>query len=335
MATKNKVKIRIPNNKRIAITLGDPEGIGPEIVYRSLRDYIPSYPVVIIGSREIYEDKTIPSIRTLEEIEGKDKGLFFYHIGLPTFIPAPNSGNLNNNLTNLTNVTEASFSYVQTGIQWALEKKIAALVTAPISKEKWLRAGIPYRGHTELLAQTARVKDHAMVFWSDDLKVALFSVHIPLKEIFKRIKKNKIIHFIRFVNIELSRLFSKDFTFLVSGLNPHAGEDGFLGKEEIDEIIPAINVLKEEINIYGPFPPDVIFLKAKEMKDTIVVSWYHDQGLIAFKLLNIHKGVNLTIGLPYIRTSPDHGTAYDIAGKGIADPSSMKEAIRLAEFLIS
>jgi 4-hydroxythreonine-4-phosphate dehydrogenase len=271
--------------------------------------------VVIIGSREFYRDKTVPLINALEEIQGRHKGIYFYHID------APDPG-------------DASFAYVETGIQWALEKKIAALVTAPISKEKWLKAGIPYRGHTELLAQTAGVKEHAMFFWSHNLKVALFSVHIPLKNIFDRLKKNEIIRFIRFVAADLSRLFSKDFTFLVSGLNPHAGENGFLGNEEIDEIIPAIAALKSEITIDGPFPPDVIFLKAKEMKDTVVISWYHDQGLIAFKLLNIHRGVNLTLGLPYIRTSPDHGTANDIAGKGIANPSSMKAAIRLAELLI-
>lgn len=316
MATKNKDKKRIKINKRTAITLGDPEGIGPEIVYQSLRDYSALYPLVIIGSREFYQDKTIPLIYAVEEIKDRDKGIYFYHID--TSIPG-----------------DVSFAYVETGIQWALEQKINALVTAPISKEKWLKAGIPYRGHTELLAQTAGVKEHAMFFWSRNLKVVLFSIHIPLKSIFERLKKNEIIRFIRFVASELSRLFSKDFTFLVSGLNPHAGENGFLGNEEIDEIIPAIATLKSQINIHGPFPPDVIFLKAKEMKDAVVISWYHDQGLIAFKLLNIHRGVNLTLGLPYIRTSPDHGTAYDIAGKGIANPSSMKEAIRLAELLIS
>ncbi|HLP47198.1 MAG TPA: 4-hydroxythreonine-4-phosphate dehydrogenase PdxA [Candidatus Kapabacteria bacterium] len=324
MATKNKARIRIKINKRIAVTLGDPEGIGPEIVCKSLRGYTPNYPLVIIGSKEFYPDKTIPSISAVEEINGRDKGIFFYHI---------NPG-IDNTVNNSQPPGDISFAYVQTGIRWALQNKIAALVTAPISKEKWLKAGIPYRGHTALLAQTARVKEHAMFFWSDDLKVALFSIHIPLKNIFDRIKKNEIIHFIRFLAGELSRLFAKDFTFLVSGLNPHAGENGFLGNEENDEIIPAIAVLKSEITIDGPFPPDVIFLKAKEMKDSVVISWYHDQGLIAFKLLNIHKGVNLTLGLPYIRTSPDHGTAYDIAGKGIADPSSMKEAIRLAEFLL-
>jgi 4-hydroxythreonine-4-phosphate dehydrogenase len=271
--------------------------------------------MIIIGSREYYQDKTIPLINDVAEIGDRHKGIYFHHID------AAGPG-------------DASFAYVKTGIQLALEKKIAALVTAPISKEKWLKAGIPYRGHTELLAHTAGVKEHAMFFWSRNLKVALFSIHIPLKTIFDRLEKNEIIHFIRFAAAELSRLFSKDFTFLISGLNPHAGEGGFLGNEEIAEIIPAIAVLKSEIKIYGPFPPDVIFLKAKEMKDAVVISWYHDQGLIAFKLLNIHRGVNLTLGLPYIRTSPDHGTAYDIAGKGIANPSSMKEAIRLAELLI-
>ncbi|MDQ1352934.1 MAG: 4-hydroxythreonine-4-phosphate dehydrogenase PdxA [Acidobacteriota bacterium] len=316
MATKDKDKKRIKINKRTAVTLGDPEGIGPEIVYQSLRDYSPAHPMIIIGSREFYQDKTIPLINAVEEIENRDKGIYFYHVDAPAS-------------------SDASFTYVETGIQWALDKKISALVTAPISKEKWLKAGIPYRGHTELLAQTAGVKEHAMFFWSRNLKVVLFSIHIPLKSIFERLKKNEIIRFIRFAASELSRLFSRDFTFLVSGLNPHAGENGFLGNEEIDEIIPAIETLKPEINIDGPFPPDVIFLKAKEMKDAVVISWYHDQGLIAFKLLNIHRGVNVTLGLPYIRTSPDHGTAYDIAGKGIANPASMKQAIRLAELLIS
>jgi 4-hydroxythreonine-4-phosphate dehydrogenase len=307
--------------KRIAITLGDPEGIGAEIVYKSLQGYTISYPVIIIGNKEIYEDKTVQPIEDLEEIRDKDKGVYFYHID-----DSPQEAGETGE--------DASFLYVKTGIDWALEKKIHALVTAPISKERWSKAGIPYRGHTELLAKTAGTANHAMFFWSDNLKVAIFSVHIPLKEIFHHIKKDRIIKFIRLVASELSRLFSKDFTFLVSGLNPHAGEEGLLGTEEIDEIIPAIRELKSEITIYGPFPPDITFLKAKDIEDAVVISWYHDQALIPFKLLNIQRGVNITLGLPYVRTSPDHGTAHDIAGKGIANPSSMKEAIRMAELLV-
>jgi len=174
-----------------------------------------------------------------------------------------------------------------------------------------------------------------MFFWSEDLKVALYTIHIPLKDVFQHIALEKITYFIRFIDGELYRLFKKRFRFLVSGLNPHAGEDGFMGKEEKGVIIPAIQALKPAINIDGPYPPDTVFLKARDMENSVVISWYHDQGLIAFKLLNIHSGVNVTLGLPYIRTSPDHGTAFDIAGKGIANPSSMKQAIRLAERLVS
>lgn len=294
--------------------MGDPEGIGNEIIYKSLKKCIPSYPVVIIGNINAYEDK---SVRLIDDVEGiRDKGIYFYHID-------------QNSIKG-----DVSFEYVKTGIDWALKKKVQALVTAPISKEKWLRAGVTDKGHTELLVRTAGVSKYSMFFWSSNLKVALFTMHIPLKKIFNYIKKNEIVRFIRFVASELSRLFSREFTYLVSGLNPHSGEKGFIGREETDEIIPAIKKLKSEISIHGPFPPDIIFLMAKDKKDSVVISWYHDQGLIPFKLLTIRSGVNLTLGLPYIRTSPDHGTAYDIAGKGIADPSSMREAIRLAEFLI-
>lgn len=299
----------------IAVTLGDPQGVGPEIVYKSFREYMPGYPVVIIGGLNDYPDKKVRVIGNLDDAVQGGKGTYFYHVETPA-------------------EGDASYGYVRTGIGWALEKKIHALVTAPISKEKWLNAGITDKGHTGLLARTAGVKEHAMFFWSAGLKVALFTVHIPLNQIFPWIKKNEIIRFIRFTASELSRLFAKEFTYLVCGLNPHAGEGGFLGKEEIDEILPAVETLKPEMNITGPIPPDTVFLKAKDTKDAVVIAWYHDQGLIPFKLLNIDTGVNLTLGLPYIRTSPDHGTAYDIAGKGIANPSSMKEALRLAEFLV-
>jgi 4-hydroxythreonine-4-phosphate dehydrogenase len=295
--------------------MGDPEGIGPEIIYKSLREYSPQCAVVILGQLDYYGDMPIQIISCIEE--AGDKGIFFYNINPPAS-------------------RDPSYEYVRTGIEWALGKNIQALVTAPISKEKWRRAGIAYNGHTQLLAETAGIKDHGMFFWSENLKAALFTVHIPLKDVFQYICRDKIIRFIRFVDSELTRLFKKKFTFLVSGLNPHAGEGGIMGTEETDTIIPAVDVLTSThgIDIHGPYPPDTIFLKAGDSKDSVVISWYHDQGLIAFKLLNIHAGVNMTLGLPYIRTAPDHGTAVDIAGKGIANPSSMKQAIQLAEYLL-
>jgi 4-hydroxythreonine-4-phosphate dehydrogenase len=303
--------------------LGDPRGIGPEIIYKSLCEYRPQCVTVIIGGRDYYADKSVRIIANIEEVRNKEQGVYFYHIETPAaLLPGDVS-------------RDPSYEYVRTGIDWALKKKVHALVTAPVSKEKWQRAGISYTGHTRLLAETAGVKNHCMFFWSEDLKVALFTVHIPLKDVFRHIRQDKIIRFIRFVDAELVRLFKKKFTFLVSGLNPHAGEKGIMGSEEIDVIIPAIEKLKKDIAIDGPYPPDTVFLKARDTRDSVVISWYHDQGLIAFKLLNIHSGVNMTLGLPYIRTSPDHGTAFDIAGKGIANPSSMKQAIRLAEFLLT
>lgn len=294
--------------------MGDAEGIGPEIIFKSLERYKPVHPVVVIGDSAVYADRNVRIIHNPNEISGE--GVYFYHMD------GEQIGG------------DASYEYVKTAVDWALQKKIQAVVTAPISKEKWLKAGIPYKGHTELLARTAGVKKHSMFFWSEDLKTALFTIHIPLKDVFEHIRTDKIIAFIRFVAAELSRLFSRDFTYLVSGLNPHAGENGYLGKEEMEEIIPALEVLASEMDIQGPIPPDVVFLKAKDITDAVVISWYHDQGLIPFKLLNIQRGVNMTLGLPYVRTSPDHGTAYDIAGKGIADPSSMMEALKLAETLI-
>ena len=231
---------------------------------------------------------------------------------------------------------DPSFEFVKRGVELSLQKEIHALVTGPISKEKWFQAGVPFPGHTDYLAQMAGVDRYIMFFWSPDIRVALFSTHIPLKDVFANVKRGKIVSFLQLLDRELDRLFGDEFTLLVSGLNPHAGEQGVIGPEELEEIIPAIDEVRDTIKseIIGPFPPDTIFLEARKYKHAVVVSWYHDQGLIPFKLLNIHSGVNMTLGLPFIRTSPDHGTAFEIAGKGIANPSSMMEAVKLAETLV-
>ncbi len=216
----------------------------------------------------------------------------------------------------------------------ALAGQVQALVTAPISKEKWLRAGIPYSGHTDFLARSAGVSRYGMLFWSPRLKVALYTIHLPLRDIFPAIRKEKIAAYLLFLDAELQRLFKKKFRYFISGLNPHAGENGYLGKEEISEIAPALESLRGRVQVEGIFPPDTVFIAAQRSPNAVVVAWYHDQGLIPFKLLSFRSGVNLTLGLPYIRTSPDHGTAGDIAGRGIADVGSMNAAIRLAERLI-
>jgi 4-hydroxythreonine-4-phosphate dehydrogenase len=174
-----------------------------------------------------------------------------------------------------------------------------------------------------------------MFFWSPGLKVALFSHHVPLRDTFALLERGAIADFARLVDRELQRLFRQEFTYLFCGLNPHAGENGRLGSEEIDVIAPAITDLQKEIRVAGLYPPDVVFAKARSMKNTVVIAWNHDQGLIPFKLLHGGDGVQLTLGLPFVRTSPVHGTAFDIAGQGIANPASMLAAIRLAEVLVS
>jgi 4-hydroxythreonine-4-phosphate dehydrogenase len=170
-----------------------------------------------------------------------------------------------------------------------------------------------------------------MAFWSEKLKVALFTHHLPLKSALRRVKKKQLQEFFAFIHRIFERGMPGKYDFLVAGLNPHAGEAGLLGREEEEEIIPAIrSSQKKGLRISGPFPPDVVFRKALGQADKIVISLYHDQGLIAFKLVAFDTGVNVTLGMPYIRTSPDHGTAFDIAGKGIANPQSMIESIKLA-----
>ena len=170
-----------------------------------------------------------------------------------------------------------------------------------------------------------------MTFWSERLKVALFTTHIPLKAAIEKIKKENLINFFRNLHKNVSLILTENFSFLTAGLNPHAGENGLLGTEEEMEIIPAIKEAQREgINISGPYPPDVVFRKCLNKSDKISIALYHDQGCIPFKLESFESGVNVTLGLPFIRTSPDHGTAYDIAGKGKANPQSMIEAIKLA-----
>jgi len=175
-----------------------------------------------------------------------------------------------------------------------------------------------------------------MAFWSERLKVALFTHHLPLKAAIEKIEKDLLFNFFMLLDNNLKKSLPHEFQFLVAGVNPHAGEEGLLGHEEEEEISPAIEkAQKEGMDINGPFPPDIVFRQALNQPDKIVIALYHDQGLIPFKLESFDEGVNLTLGLPFARTSPDHGTAFDIAGKGEANPQSMIKAIELAYQLSS
>jgi 4-hydroxythreonine-4-phosphate dehydrogenase len=311
----NPRKKNLPRGNRIiAVTLGDPQGIGPEVIAKSLEIHAPEAALVIVGARRYFPVGDVRVIRAIDQARPGQASLL-------DMAGAPAGA-------------DHSFVWVKTAVEMALRGEVQALVTAPVSKNKWLASGVPFRGHTDFFASFVQAAPPAMFFWSPGLKVALFSHHIPLRDIFARLERGRIVKFIRLVDRELRRLFGQEFIFLFSGLNPHAGEEGRLGGEEIDVIIPAINDLRDEIRVEGPYPPDVVFAKARAIRNAVVIAWTHDQGLIPFKLLHAADGVQLTLGLPFIRTSPVHGTAFDIAGKGIADPASMLASLRLAESLL-
>ncbi len=318
--------MRLP---KIGITLGDPGGIGPEIVLKALSDInsLHKAQYTIFGSSFVLQQEKKALDLDLDFMpfnEGQKSALaalsiFEVECTLKTIkkgMPSKENG-------------QASFSFFKRAVEAARKGIIQALVTAPISKRSWNLAGLKWTGHTHFLSQA--YPEAIMAFWSERLKIALYSHHIPLKTAVKKIKKENLLEFFLLLHQNVEKIQPQKFQYLVAGLNPHAGESGLLGSEEKEEIIPAIKqAQKKGMKISGPFPPDVVFRSALNCGDHIVIALYHDQGLIAFKLEAFERGVNLTLGLPFIRTSPDHGTAFDIAGKGMASAASMVEAIKLA-----
>ncbi len=227
---------------------------------------------------------------------------------------------------------KTGFDAIEKAVDILKKEKAYALVTAPVNKEAINKSGIPFQGHTEYLAKATNTKKIAMMLCGDRLKVAIVTRHMPLKKVSGSITQEKIIETVRLTDFGLRKYFGiKKPRIGVCALNPHCGEGGKIGMEEQKIIIPAIKRIRRFIpKIQGPISGDVIFYMAYNGKLDAVISMYHDQGLGPLKMAAFEKGVNITLGLPFIRTSPDHGTAYDIAGKGIANPNSMKEAIKLA-----
>ncbi len=295
----------------IAISAGDPRGVGPEIILRAAA-LCPELPLLVVGSARDFPAR---AVRRVDSPDGaRAPGLHLLDTPAETGV-------------------DPSFAWVEKATVLARSGRVRALVTAPVTKADWLATGVPWAGHTPYLAHACRARRHAMFFHSAALKVVLFTIHQPLTQVGPVIRRPAIVSFLRFVDSELKRLFRRPFAFAVCGFNPHAGEGGAMGREERAEIEPAIRRLRRELPVSGPFPADTLFLRARGDAGTVVLAWYHDQGLIPFKLLNGFSGVNLTLGLPIVRTSPDHGPARDLAGTNRADPTSMADAIRLADEL--
>lgn len=310
----------------IGITLGDVAGVGPEVVLKAINcpKITQLCEPLIIGDYLILKKcakamkLSIPSKCNILDLQ-----LFRSEKEIPSWGTVRKKSGV------------AAVEYIKKAVSLALEKKIDAIVTAPISKKAIQLAGFKYPGHTEFIARLTHTKEYAMMFVADKLKVILVTTHIELKKVAKVITLKKVYTAIKLAKIGGELFKIKNPKIAVLGLNPHAGENGLLGSEEKKKIAPAIELAKKEkINVFGPISADIAFWQAINRNFDIVIAMYHDQGLIPIKTLAFEKTVNITIGLPIIRTSPAHGTAFDIAGKGIANPSSMIEAIKIAVQLV-
>jgi 4-phospho-D-threonate 3-dehydrogenase / 4-phospho-D-erythronate 3-dehydrogenase len=323
----------------IAITMGDPAGIGPEIILKTITDKIfENTNLVVIGDFRVMEAATdmlglnlslnrLVSIdkyykRNPSQIDLLDMNL----LRMSDFKPGTVSANTGN----------ASFRYIEESIRLANEGKVAAVVTAPINKEAIALAGHSFPGHTEIFAKYTGIKNYAMLLYDKRLSVIHVSTHVSIEEAISSLSQKRIEEVIKMAHTSMKKIIGRDPKIAVAGLNPHAGEHGLFGNQESLVISPAIEQMKASgINVSGPCPPDTVFLQTSRGVFDIVVAMYHDQGHIPVKLLGFESGVNVTVGLPIVRTSVDHGTAFDIAWKGIAGNESMINAITLAKKLIN
>jgi 4-hydroxythreonine-4-phosphate dehydrogenase len=319
----------------IGITMGDPAGIGPEICAKALTsaEIQKVANCFVIGDRRFLRlGLKISKIEKVEINPIKRVSEAKFSPGIIDVLDLNNADPAKIKLGQISKAAgKAAIEYLNKAIDLALAKEIDAIVTAPLNKEAIHKAGFRFQGHTEILAARTKTKNYAMMFVSDPLWIMLTTTHLPLREVSRHLTKNKVLKTIQLAHETLSRLRGRKPKIGVAGLNPHAGEGGIFGKEEIKIIKPAIDeAAKLGINVRGPISPDAIFYLAKSGMFDIVIAMYHDQGLIPLKLLAFNRSVNVTVGLPFIRTSVDHGTGFDIAGKGWANPQSLVEAIKVA-----
>jgi len=326
------------NNIPIGITMGDPSGIGPEIIIKSFeKNEIRKNRIIVIGDYNVmlkaFNMLKIKSFK-LKRMTDADEYSFAKDI---LSILDLNLINLNNLLPGRVQSMSghAAFECIRKAIELVDNNRIKAIVTAPLNKEALHKAGHKYPGHTEILASLTNTRDYAMLLHDKKLSVIHVSTHISLMDAITGLKRERVEKVIDLGNSIMKKLHGGSPAIVVAGINPHAGENGLFGNEEIQVIFPAIkNMKKRGINVEGPFPPDTVFLQAVKGKYDLVVAMYHDQGHIPLKLIGFNSGVNVTAGLPFVRTSVDHGTAFEIAWKGVANESSMVNAIKLAVKLI-
>src|SRR5262245_29808935 len=319
---------------RVGITMGDPAGIGPEVVLKAVaeeevrRCCIP----IIIGDAQVLAHNA----RTLDLQCG-------YHIvrpgePFPRSVADPIIYHLNNVSGHIEPGIEsgaagkAAAGYIEAAVELCAAGNIDAIATAPINKRALFLGGYSFPGHTEFLAHLTGAEEYAMAFVAANLRIVLLSTHVPLSEAIRLVERDRIVKVISLTHRELQRWGIERPRVAVAALNPHGAEGGLFGVEEASEIMPAIEASRriDDINVQGPFSADTVFLRASRGEFDAVVACYHDQAMIPVKCLSFGEAVNVTLGLPFIRTSVDHGTAFDIAGKGLAEHSSMVAAVKLA-----
>jgi 4-hydroxythreonine-4-phosphate dehydrogenase len=324
---------------RIGITMGDPAGIGPEVVLKAVAEEEVQRicTPIIVGDAQLLAH----TARTLDLTCGYD--IVRYDEPLSTERTEP----LIFHLDNIGGYIEpgiesgvagkAAAQYIESAVQLCAAGKLDAIATAPINKRALFLGGYSFPGHTEFLAHLTGTEEYAMAFVASNLRIVLLSTHVPLAEAIRMVERDRLLRVIRLAHREMKRWGIERPRLAVAALNPHGAEGGLFGVEEASEIVPAVEACrgKDDMNVQGPFSADTVFLRASRGEFDAVIACYHDQAMIPVKCLSFGEAVNVTLGLPFIRTSVDHGTAFDIAGKGLAEHSSMVAAIKLAADLAS
>ncbi|MFQ6095904.1 MAG: 4-hydroxythreonine-4-phosphate dehydrogenase PdxA [Candidatus Bathyarchaeia archaeon] len=318
----------------IGVTMGDPAGIGPEISVKSLMksEIYKICKPVLIGDLNLLKDTAealrldvkFKALRSPRNAEGR--------IGVIEVIDLRNVDLARLEVGRISaEAGRASMDYVEKAVEFALKGEIDAMVTAPINKKAVSLAGSRHLGHTEMIAALSGVEDPLTMFWVGGARIFFLTRHVPIRNALGAVKKERIIETTLKIEDALRKIGLENPRIAVAALNPHASDGGIIGTEEEEEITPAVEELRRMgLDVHGPIPADSVFHQAVEGRYDAVLSLYHDQGHIAAKTLDFYGTVSVTLGLPFIRTSVDHGTAHDIAGKGIANPRSLQEAIKLA-----
>ncbi|PTA92703.1 4-phospho-D-threonate 3-dehydrogenase [Kosakonia sp. H7A] len=318
----------------IVVTMGDPAGIGPEIIIKSLVEgELSGAPVVVVGCARTFQRILAMNITPRAELKVIDRiADARFAPGVINVIDEPleDADALQPGVVQ-AQAGDLAYRCIKRATSLAMNGEVKAIATAPLNKEALHLAGHHYPGHTELLAHLTGSKDYAMVLYTDKLKVIHITTHIALRKFLDTLNQDRVKTVIRVADTFLKRVGYDNPRIAVAGVNPHAGENGLFGDEEINIVGPAVEAMKAEgLNVTGPCPPDTVFMQCHEGMYDMVVAMYHDQGHIPLKLLGFYDGVNITAGLPFIRTSADHGTAFDIAWRGKAKAESMAVSIQLA-----